>query len=462
MARNVTVIPASRTTIKANKPVSGERIRVAAYCRVSTDMEEQLHSFANQMDYYTKYISSKPEYEMVGVYGDEGISGTSLKKRDEFKRMIEDCKAGKIDLVITKSISRFARNTQDCLKYARALKNMGIGVYFEKENINTLDASGELLFTILSSLAQEESRNISENCKWGIRSKFKKGISHMNATCIMGYRQAEDGSMEIDPEQAEIVRRVYREFLEGMTPPAIAKRLNEEGIKGVKGKVSWHASIVFGMLQNEKFKGDSLLQKTYTVDFLEKKTAKNTGQIEQYYVTGSHPAIIDDETWEAVQLEIKRRDQYMRGHGLTKYGYAGCSSPYVSKVFCGECGCSFQRHVWSGRGVCIWQCKDSIHAKGGICKARRVEERVLDRAFVIAWNSIVQERDKYMPEWEKQIQEGDPLSHIRAKQMIDLTAEGKIVKQVPELAQMVLESFTINEKTISITFLSGNIKEIAV
>lgn len=282
MARNVTVIPASRTKIKGKKAQEhAEKIRVAAYCRVSTNMEEQLHSFENQVGYYTKYIEKNPDYEMVGVYGDEGISGTSLKKRDEFKRMIEDCKAGKIDLIITKSISRFARNTQDCLHYSRLLKNMGIGVYFEKENINTLDASGELLFTILSSLAQEESRNISENSQWGIRSKFKKGISHMNANSIMGYRKGADGNMEIDPDQAEIVKRVYWEFLEGLTPSEIARRLNEDEIKGVKGKVAWHASTVLGMLQNEKIKGDARLQKTYTVDFLEKKTAKNTGQIEQ-------------------------------------------------------------------------------------------------------------------------------------------------------------------------------------
>lgn len=397
MARNVTVIPASRTKIKGKKAQEhAEKIRVAAYCRVSTDMEEQLHSFENQVGYYTKYIEKNPDYEMVGVYGGEGISGTSLKKRDEFKRMIEDCKAGKIDLIITKSISRFARNMQDCLHYSRLLKNMGIGVYFEKENINTLDASGELLFTILSSLAQEESRNISENSQWGIRSKFKKGISHMNANSIMGYRKGADGNMEIDPDQAEIVKRVYREFLEGITPSEIARRLNEDEIKGVKGKVAWHASTVLGMLQNEKIKGDARLQKTYTVDFLEKKTAKNTGQIEQYYVKGSHPAIIDEETWEAVQLEIERRKRFVTDHGLTKYGYSGCASPYTSKVFCGECGNSFTRHVWSGRDVCFWQCKDTIHAKGGSCRIRKVEERVLDRAVVIAWNSIVQDRDKYI------------------------------------------------------------------
>lgn len=236
MAKNITVIPASQTKLNSEKRGSAGKVRVAAYCRVSTDMEEQLHSFENQVDYYTKYIEKNPDYEMVEVYGDEGISGTSLKKRDEFKRMIEDCKAGKIDLIITKSISRFARNTQDCLHYSRLLKNMGIGVYFEKENINTLDASGELLFTILSSLAQEESRNISENSQWGIRSKFKKGISHLNASGIMGYAKGEDGDFVIDPEQAEIVKRIYKMFLEGFTPSHIAMILNDEGVNGVKGR----------------------------------------------------------------------------------------------------------------------------------------------------------------------------------------------------------------------------------
>ena len=455
MARNITVIPASRTTKKVNKQAFGGKIRVAAYCRVSTDMEEQLHSFENQVDYYTKYIEKNPDYEMVEVYGDEGISGTSLKKRDEFKRMIEDCKAGKIDLVITKSISRFARNTQDCLHYSRLLKNMGIGVFFEKENINTLDASGELLFTILSSLAQEESRNISENSQWGIRSKFKKGISHLNASGIMGYAKGEEGELVVDPEQAEVVKRIYQMFLEGFTPSHIAMILNEEGVNGVKGRPAWHASIVSGMLQNEKFKGDALLQKTYTVDFLTKKTAKNTGQVEQYYVTDSHPAIIDPETWEVVQMEYDRRRTFVKKHKLHGYGY-GKSGPYTSKVFCGICGERFNRHVWTGRDLRIWQCKD------GACECRKIEERVLDRAMIIAWNSIIEKREEYLPKWKKQIKEGNPLERYRAKQMIQLTAEGKVQCQVDELTQMILESMYINEQAITVRLLDGTVKTITV
>jgi len=461
MAKNITVIPASQTKLNSEKRGSAGKVRVAAYCRVSTDMEEQLHSFENQVDYYTKYTEKNPDYEMVEVYGDEGISGTSLKKRDEFKRMIEDCKAGKIDLIITKSISRFARNTQDCLHYSRLLKNMGIGVYFEKENINTLDASGELLFTILSSLAQEESRNISENSQWGIRSKFKKGISHLNASGIMGYAKGEDGDFVIDPEQAEIVKRIYKMFLEGFTPSHIAMILNDEGVNGVKGRPAWHPSIITGMLRNEKFKGDSLLQKTYTVDFLTKRTAKNTGQVEQYYVTDSHPAIIDPETWEVVQMELDRRDRFVKDHKLHGYGY-GKNGPYMSKVFCGACGDRFNRHVWTGRDIRMWQCKNSIHHRHGSCKSRKVEERVLDRAMVITWNSIIDQRDAFLSKWEKQIKEGDPLTRFRAKQMIELTSEGKIQRQVDELTQMILESMIINERTITVELLDGTVKTISV
>ena len=459
--RNVTVIPANQ--IKSKETKSTKKKRVAAYCRVSTAMEEQAQSFDSQVSYYTDYIKKRPDYEFAGIYGDEGISGTSLKNREQFKRLIEDCEAGKIDLVITKSISRFARNTQDCLHYSRLLKNLGIGVFFEKEGISTTDAGGELLFTILSSLAQEESRNISENTTWGIRTKFKNGESHLNGTIIMGYEQGPNGTMIINEEQAKVVRRIYALFLEGQTPNKISRMLKTEGVVGTRGKVGWSPGTIRGMLRNEKYKGDSLLQKTYTTSYLSHKNQPNTGQVDQYYVKGSHPAIIDEETWEAVQLELARRDQFMKDHNLKYCGYASCPSPYIGKVFCGECGEPFNRHVWSGRDICMWQCKESVHTKGGICGCRQVEERVFDRATVIAWNSIVQDREKHIYKWKEMLsKESDPLSRLRAKQMIDLTKEGKIVKAVPEMTTMVLESMVVNEKTIKVSFLDGSVKEVAI
>ena len=234
---------------------------MAAYCRVSTDQEDQLHSFEAQVDYYTRYISDHPNYEMAGIYADEGITGTNTKKREQFRRMISDCESGKIDMVITKSISRFARNTQDCLQYSRMLKNLGIGILFEKEHINTLDSSGELLFTILSSLAQDESRNISENCKWGIRSKFKKGEMHLNTHKFLGYDKV-DGKLVINEREAKIVRRIYREFLWGHSPQEIAKGLEDEKIEGCMGAKKWYPSTVINILKNEKHMGDALLQKS--------------------------------------------------------------------------------------------------------------------------------------------------------------------------------------------------------
>ena len=237
MAREVTVIPAKKTNRKSGHKQQAERkTRVAAYCRVSTDQEEQENSFKNQVDYYTRYIAGHPDYELAGIYADEGISGTNTKKREEFRRMITDCEAHKIDMVITKSISRFARNTQDCLENYRKLKNLGITVIFAKENIRSTETTGELLLTILSSLAQDESRNITENTKWGIRSKFQKGIPHDNASKFMGFDKGENGRLIVNEEEAKLIRRIYREFLEGFTSTAIAKRLNEEGVPGTSGE----------------------------------------------------------------------------------------------------------------------------------------------------------------------------------------------------------------------------------
>lgn len=453
MARNVTVIPAN--PIKKETESAGGKKRVAAYCRVSTAMEEQTHSYDNQVRYYTEYINNHPDYILAGVYGDEGISGTSLKKRDEFKRMIKDCEDGKIDMVITKSISRFARNTQDCLHYSRKLKNLGIGVFFEKENVSTTDAGGELLFTILSSLAQEEARNISENTTWGIRTKFKNGESHMNGSIIMGYRHLGKVKLEIDEDQAKVVKRIYKMFLEGLSVNKIAMILKEEGIVGTRGKIAWSATSIRGILSNEKYIGDSLLQKTYTPDYLTHKNIKNTGQVDQYYVKDTHPAIIDKEIWEAVQLELARRDKFLADHGMKYSGYASCPSPYVGKVFCGDCGQALKRYSWSSRDIVFWKCS------GEGCKARKIDEKVLDRAFILAWNSMTDKREDHMERWQKMINDGNPLEKIRGQQMIDLTKEGKIVKQIPEHTTMVLENMTVNENTVSVWFLDGSTKEIA-
>lgn len=455
MARSVTIIPAqSRQTVSQNQSIV-KKLRVAAYCRVSTDNEDQLHSFEAQVAYYNKYIDEHENYEMAGLYADEGISGTNTKKRQQFKRMIADCERGKIDLVITKSISRFARNTQDCLQYSRQLKNLGIGIIFEKENINTLDSTGELLFTILSSLAQDESRNISENCKWGIRTKFKNGEMHLNTSKFLGYDKDEDGNLIINPEQARTVERIYNEFLWGRHPQEIAKDLEMEQVPGCNGKTRWYTSTVIGVLKNEKHMGDALLQKSYTADFLTKRQVKNMGEITQVYVKDSHQGIIDKERWKAVQEELKRRENFMEEHGLTRYVYGTECNPFTCRVFCGECGHVYTRHALKSRGILQWQCKN--HRSGGklICKNGFVNNKDLEQGFVQAVNKVIVENDREA--LQKMMEEGTPLQRIRAEQMMGILDEGKLEYFVPELAQLiVIEVVVHGAREFEFEFMEGS------
>ncbi len=278
--------------------------RVATFARVSTSSEEQLTSYEAQVDYYTRFIQSKPEWEFVRVYTDEGISAVNTKKREGFNQMVRDALDGKIDLIVTKSVSRFARNTVDSLVTVRKLKEKGVEVYFEKENIYTLDSKGELLITIMSSLAQEESRSISENVTWGQRKRFADGKVSLPYSHFLGYRKGDNGLPEIVPEEAETVRWIYSLFLSGKTTGSIAGLLTREGIPTPAGKKKWAASTVESILKNEKYKGDALLQKAFTVDFLTKKQKKNEGEVPQYYVENSHPAIIDPAEWKLVQREL--------------------------------------------------------------------------------------------------------------------------------------------------------------
>ena len=456
MAREVTVIPATKTPqASGKKQLSEKKIRVAAYCRVSTEQEEQENSFRNQVEYYTRYIEEHPEYELVDIYADEGISGTSTKKREDFKRMIADCEAHKIDMVITKSISRFARNTQDCLENYRKLKNLGIIVVFEKENISSADTTGELLLTILSSLAQDESRNISENTKWGIRSKFQKGIPHINAKRFMGFDQDSEGKLIVNEEEAKLVRRIYREFLEGYPCRAIASRLNAEGVPGVNGEPRWLNATIAAMLKNEKYMGDSLLQKTFTSDFLSRKMVKNEGQVTQYYVKDSHPAIISREDWNAVQQEFERIKQYMDRHNLVRYGYGGDLRPFTAKIVCGECGGTYGRKAHEGRDT-YWQCNTRCNNGPKSCRGTNIPEAVIHRVFIEAWNTVVANQETLSERWVEKEKSGTELEVVRARQIQSLVKNGPIRKIIPEMVMTVLESITVKGKTcFEIRFLDG-------
>jgi len=400
------------------------KIRVAAYCRVSTEQDEQLNSFENQVTYYTEFITNNPQYELAGIYADEGISGTSTRRREQFQQMIADCEAGKIDLIITKSISRFARNTQDCLNYSRHLKDLGIGIQFEKENINTLDSTGELLFTILSSLAQDESRSISENCQWGIRSLFKQGVLHINANRFYGYDKDEKGHLIINKEQGKIVRWVFESYMDGINPDVIARKLNERGVPGCMGEPKWTVATIMSILENEKHMGDCILQKTYTADYLTKRMEKNEGHIEQYYIKDDHEPIIDKDFWNATQMEITRRRDYMKEHGLRTMGRYTDTQPFSNRVFCGECGNVYWRRTLTrlNGSIKVWMCGKRYQQKGVRgCNSESLKEADLHHAFIMAWNAILENRAEFLPKWEEQSQSDNPLMAFRARQFIKAT-----------------------------------------
>lgn len=309
MAKSVKYIPATKNIFTAMPTMSISKRRVAAYARVSTDSDEQFTSYEAQIDYYTRYITKRDDWEFVKVYTDEDITGTSTKHRDGFNLMVKDALDGKIDLIITKSVSRFARNTVDSLTTVRKLKDAGVEVYFEKENIYTFDSKGELLITIMSSLAQEESRSISENVTWGQRKRFADGKVTMPYKNFLGYDKGKDGKPVINEKEAEIVRLIYRLFLQGKTASGICKHLDGLGIPTPTGRKAWNQTTINSILRNEKYKGDALLQKKFTVDFLTKKQKVNEGEIPQYYVEDNHPAIIDPLEFDMVQAEIARRQK---------------------------------------------------------------------------------------------------------------------------------------------------------
>ena len=386
----VTVIPATKdmlTKAPINRLI---KRRVAGYARVSTDSDEQYTSYEAQVDYYTKFIKSHDDWEFVRVYTDEGISGLNTKKREGFNEMINDALAGKIDLIITKSVSRFARNTVDSLVTIRQLKEKGVECYFEKENIYTFDGKGELLLTIMSSLAQEESRSISENVTWGHRRSFEEGKVRLPYKNFLGYRKGPDGKPEIEPEQSKLVLRIYDMFMSGLTPSNIAKRLTAEGIPTPAGKTVWQASTIESILTNEKYKGDALLQKKFTTDFLQKKSKVNEGEVPQYYVEGSHPPIISPEMFDRVQIEIARR-KAIGGR------YSG-RSIFSCKLICGQCGDFYGHKTWNSTDkYCkqVWQCNSKFKNHTG-CKTPHLTDESIEAKFLEAFNQLIPDKERLL------------------------------------------------------------------
>lgn len=458
MGKNITVIPAKKSIQNSNSINKvPTKLRMAAYCRVSTDNDEQLLSYENQVRYYTNYINESHQYVMADIYADEGISATNTKKRESFNRMIRDCRKGNIDVIITKSISRFARNTLDCLNYVRELKELGVGVIFEKENINTLDAKGEVLLTILSSLAQDESRSISENSQWGIRRRFENGQFRMSTKRFLGYDADENGKLVINREQAIIVQRIYEEYLSGKTAEHIKRIFESEGVINWDGRAKWEASTIKSILKNEKYKGDAILQKTYTVDFLSKKRAKNKGEIQQYLIEENHDPIIDPLIWEAVQLETERRKKHIKKFGLKAYATKPETNPFAGKIICGQCKKPYIRKTWkSSVGLRkVWQCQERYKVKGiEGCSNRNIDESIIEEACGQVMEYISENKETFMKSWEAITEFGDPLEQYNAMTFSELCLS---TKQVDLSMMLILIDYIQVESNVLIMQLKDKI-----
>ncbi len=471
----IVVIPAkSRKEIQQTM-----RLKVAAYCRVSTDQEEQESSYEAQISYYTDKIGKNSEWQMAGIFADEGITGTQAKKRPEFLKMIELCRQRKIDLILTKSLSRFARNTVDSLNYIRELKALGIAVIFEKENINTLETDTEMMLTIMSCFAQAESESISKNVSWGVRQSFKNGNVPMQYARLLGYKKGADGLPEIVPEEAEIVRDIFRRYLDGASMEQIADGLNEKGLT-TKGSGSPYRKIAIKrILTNEKYTGDALLQKTYVTDCITKKTRKNNGELPMYLVKNHHEPIISKADFNRVQEEMARRSaKRVIADKLTKGEQGKYSAKYALSelLVCGECGTHYRRVTWTAKGFkeIKWRCISRIqYGKKKCHNSPTVDEQALHRAIVSAINEFCEVKEDVAKVLRESITEVlDPNlngSVVAAQQRIDELAHNidELIKlaTVPETAESAMSDiaqFSEEMKTLREFIESEKMKQMTV
>lgn len=387
--RVITIPPKPELT---NSNAVKRQLRVAAYCRVSTDDEEQLTSYEAQRNYYTDKIMTNPEWTMAGLFADEGITGTSAQKRPEFLRMIRKCRQKKIDMILTKSISRFARNTVDSLHYIRALKELGIAVVFEEQNINTLDSESEMLITMLSAFAQSESENMSANVSWGKRQAMREGRVSAVSRNLFAYKKDDDGMLVIVPEQAEIVRQIYRQFLAGASVRMIKDNLESCKIPNAKGETKWTISSIQYILGNEKYCGDVLMQKTFRTDCISRKVLRNTGQLPMYFIQNDHEGIVDRETFDAVQVELARRKAARSPSKNSSTGLTSYTSKYAlsERLVCGECGTLYRRCTWAKNGNkrVVWRCVSRLDYGTKYCHdSPTLDEQSLQRSILAAVNA---------------------------------------------------------------------------
>ena len=446
----VIVIPATITekTHKTRK----KKLRVAAYCRVSTDDEEQLTSYRNQIEHYTHKIKQNADWKLVGIFADEGITGVMAKKRDEFLKLINLCRDGKVDVIITKSISRFSRNVADTIKYVRELKALNVAVIFEKENIDTSKMTSEMILDMYGVFAQAESESISDNVRMGKRFGYKSGKVPMQYGQILGYRRGENNEPEIVPEEAKIIELIYYKFLEGWSLPKLSKYLEENGYKTAKGSAAWSKATIRGILTNEKYKGDVLMQKSYVVDLFSKKVAKNNGELPMYLVKNHHKPIIPREVWDKVQVVIAKRNNIKSATDMNMMKKGRYSSKYAltGLVICGDCGSQYRRTTWTANGKrIVWRCVNRLtNGKDACGTSPTIDEERLHTGIVKAMNSMIDGKEKIQSLLNGSIAEilAAPDSH---KEIISLKKE--IDDKNEDILQMVADGVKNRESRADIT-----------
>ena len=435
--RIVEVIPATwNPTDESSREI--RKLRVAAYCRVSTELEQQQSSYDIQIEYYTRHIMQNPNWIFVGVFADDGRSATNTFRRYDFNQLMDQCLKGKVDMIITKSISRFARNTVDCISWVRKLKEKNVAVYFEKENLNTLDDSTEMILTILSSQAQEESRAISTNVKWGYARKFEKGESTRQRS--YGFRKAPTGEMCIVEEEAAVIRNMALWFLDGDSLERIKHRLEDAGIETTTGKKTWSTGTIYNILTNEKIMGDVLLQKTFTADYLTKRRVKNSGQQKQYYVKNHHEAIIPKTVYYKIQEEIARRSSLKKAgtrKGKTAQGVYSSKYALTGIMVCNECGAHYRRTTWAknGKKVIVWRCINRLeHGTKRCHESPTLKEEVIQEAIMGKLHSlsIDQEEENFLNGVKEDI--------LRAAKVVGgACTEEEIDKTIEELRDQLMD-----------------------
>ena len=393
--------------IEPIKSIELKRKRVCAYARVSTDKEAQGESLENQTTYYRNLIEANQEYEYIGIFADQGITGTK-DERPEFQKMLTLARAGEIDLILTKSISRFARNTTIVLELARELKELGVEMFFEKENLSSTSGDGELMLTVLSSFAQEESKSASENLKWRYRRKFEQGELAVNTTRFLGYDKNKHGELVIDPDQAKVVERIFADYISGKGSFVIAKELNGEGVSTVAGG-KWYSSTVLNILKNEKYKGDAKLQKTYSKDHLSKKKCVNHGEVESFYIENNHPSIVSQEIWNEAQLLIRQRAEAKGNMKARQTAYQN-RYPLTGMLLCSKCGAPLRRRIWNSKYACrkiVWQCSTYVKYGKSACQGISVDDAEVGK-LNIRTQTVVEEMVKSGKKHYRYTSKGEP------------------------------------------------------